>query len=447
MHNPVAKPFDRVGELLARTTLSARSLLAAGALLSLLLAIAGQAVAALVSLTLTLAWVVAVIVWRKGVDPGALGGGGGSPRGSPVTAREASLNALLSALPDAALALDSAGRVVAGNSAATALFPSAAGRQLALVIREPELLAAVEEASSTGTTRDIQCRLPPPIDQTLAARVAPLASVMPGTDAAIVVLLRDVSEQERLSRMRADFVANASHELRTPLASLKGFIETLQGAAKDDVAAREQFLAIMHEQASRMARLIDDLLSLSRIEMREHVPPQGSADLIAIVDEVCKVLRPLAEKAGIRLETAELVGPGAVIGDKDELVQVVHNLVQNAIKYGRGGGKVAISLSREAGRLVLRVADDGIGIAPEHLPRLTERFYRVNAKESRERGGTGLGLAIVKHIVSRHRGQLRIESQPGRGSTFAVSLNAEPRAQIGKTDRDDSDASASRRSG
>jgi two-component system, OmpR family, phosphate regulon sensor histidine kinase PhoR len=202
----------------------------------------------------------------------------------------------------------------------------------------------------------------------------------------------------------------------------------LQGAARNDTAARERFLAIMHVEASRMSRLIDDLLSLSRVEMREHLAPRDAVDLAGIADELTRALEPVAHQAGRKLAVEIDARPANVRGDRDELVQVLQNLMQNAIKYGRDGGLATVRIAHGAHRIDLSVTDDGIGIAPEHLPRLTERFYRVNAKDSRERGGTGLGLAIVKHIVNRHRGELRIASTIGKGSTFTVSL---PRAQAG----------------
>ena len=228
--------------------------------------------------------------------------------------------------------------------------------------------------------------------------------------------------------MRADFVANASHELRTPLASLKGYVETLQGKAKDDAEARARFLKIMEEQAERMSRLVDDLLSLSRVEMREHLPPSDDVDLGPILREVAQALEPVATRAGITLNLAAGEGEMVVRGDADELTQVFQNLIHNAIKYSDTGGKVEIVLRREpatSGRppgLRVDVVDDGPGIPPQHLPRLTERFYRVNAAASRQKGGTGLGLAIVKHILNRHRGELVISSKLDQGSTFSVLL-------------------------
>ena len=241
--------------------------------------------------------------------------------------------------------------------------------------------------------------------------------------AVVLVYLRDLTEQDRLSAMRADFVANASHELRTPLASLKGFIETLQGPARTDVASHARFLDIMNAQADRMTRLIDDLLSLSRIEMRAHIPPSLFVDLNEIAGSVVAGLEPQAKLVGATVTVQPLAGGAIVRGDHDELLQAVQNLVQNAIKYGRDGGRVDVRIEVAAGqRLTLNVTDDGPGITPEHLPRLTERFYRVNAASSRDRGGTGLGLAIVKHIATRHRGTLTITSTAGHGSTFTLNL-------------------------
>jgi two-component system phosphate regulon sensor histidine kinase PhoR len=240
---------------------------------------------------------------------------------------------------------------------------------------------------------------------------------------AILITFRDQTTTDKLAQMRADFIANASHELRTPLASLRGFVETLQGPAREDPAAREKFLNIMASQAARMTRLIDDLLSLSRVEMKVHLRPTGLVDLNEIASYVAQTLEPLAEGSNAKIEVHALDTPARIRGDREELVQVLQNLVHNALKYGREGGRVDIRLAREPGkpnRVSVAVTDDGPGIAPEHLPRLTERFYRANVATSREKGGTGLGLAIVKHIVNRHRGDLRIASRVGQGSTFTV---------------------------
>ena len=244
---------------------------------------------------------------------------------------------------------------------------------------------------------------------------------------------RDVSEIRRSEQLRADFVANASHELRTPLASLTGFIDTLRGHAKDDPVARERFLEIMSGEANRMRRLIDDLLSLNRIEMNEHNPPSGEVDVVLLVRDAADVLKPLADSDRMQIEI-EAAGPLRAIGDRDELTQVFQNLIHNAIKYGREGGRVRVRFGRSdasgirngSEQVFVAIEDEGEGIPREAIPRLTERFYRVDVKRSRERGGTGLGLAIVKHILNRHRGRLEINSVPGRGSTFTAWLPAAP---------------------
>jgi two-component system phosphate regulon sensor histidine kinase PhoR len=226
--------------------------------------------------------------------------------------------------------------------------------------------------------------------------------------------------------MRADFVANASHELRTPLAALSGFIETLQGSARDDAKARERFLAIMQDQARRMARLIDDLLSLSRIELNAHRRPDTAVDLVPIVRQVVDGLETLARDRGVTVQV-EAADALMVPGDRDELIRLFENLIENALKYGAAGKRVditprqAVTLDGEP-EAQIAVRDYGPGIAPEHVPRLTERFYRVDVRESRAQGGTGLGLALVKHILNRHRGRLSIASMPGAGATFTVHL-------------------------
>jgi two-component system phosphate regulon sensor histidine kinase PhoR len=248
--------------------------------------------------------------------------------------------------------------------------------------------------------------------------------------------------------MRADFLANASHELRTPLASLTGYIETLRGHAKDDAVARERFLGVMAAQAGRMARLIDDLMSLSRIELNEHIAPEGRVDVVLAVLDVIDALTPLAAERGVKLSTRLAArGSAMIVGDRDQLLQVAQNLIDNAVKYSPNGGTVevevadgltadeAITPTRHGGArlsllnpdlvggerfVVLRCADCGPGIAREHLPRLSERFYRVEGQKSGERLGTGLGLAIVKHITNRHRGGLAIESVEGQGTTMTA---------------------------
>jgi two-component system phosphate regulon sensor histidine kinase PhoR len=268
-----------------------------------------------------------------------------------------------------------------------------------------------------GTYRAVVEPLPrPAVDGTLA-----------------VVALHDVTELTRVERMRADFVANASHELRTPLAALLGFIETLQGPAKDDAEARHRFLGIMHQQAGRMSRLVADLLTLSRIELSEHSRPIGRADLGAILKRVTETLEIQARTKKIRIAVDFPPDLPPVNGQDDELSQIFQNLVDNAIKYGREGTDVEVKAcvaaetppaypDRTAKAIAVAVRDRGEGIARENLPRLTERFFRVDTARSRRLGGTGLGLAIVKHSVNRHRGALAIDSVLGEGSTFTVYL-------------------------
>jgi two-component system, OmpR family, phosphate regulon sensor histidine kinase PhoR len=347
-----------------------------------------------------------------------------------ATARTASaMHVMAEALPDPVILLNPAGHVLFCNAPARGLFASLReGSHISSVIRTPEFLDAVSGAPDRGRAVTVTYAERVPVGRRMAATVAPLTR---GTERGgnILVLLRDLTEGERINQMRADFIANASHELRTPLASLRGFIETLQGTAKDDSGARERFLPIMAEQASRMTRLIDALLSLSRVEMNAHVPPSDLVDLNDVLNHAKDTLDPLVRETAFRFDVGRFPRPAIVRGDRDELVQVLQNLVQNALKYGDKGGQVRIeakhipSLGRQGGRYAIAVIDNGPGITPEHLPRLTERFYRVDVASSREKGGTGLGLAIVKHILNRHKGELAIASMPGKGSTFTIMLN------------------------
>jgi two-component system, OmpR family, phosphate regulon sensor histidine kinase PhoR len=245
----------------------------------------------------------------------------------------------------------------------------------------------------------------------------------------VLITVHDLTPLRRMEEMRADFVANASHELRTPLATLSGFIETLQGPARDDTPARERFLGIMKQQAFRMARLIDDLLSLSRIELNAHVRPETPVDLVTTVRQVTDAMQTLAQDRGVQIVFEAPAEPIVVTGDRDELVRVFENLVENALKYGAAGKRVEITVTRTTGSVaeaVVSIRDFGPGISPEHLPRLTERFYRVDVAQSRSEGGTGLGLALVKHILARHQGRLTIDSTLGQGATFAVRLPLRP---------------------
>jgi two-component system, OmpR family, phosphate regulon sensor histidine kinase PhoR len=332
---------------------------------------------------------------------------------------------LIGGLPAAAIALDRDGRVIAFNATASAIAPALRRGEAALItLRMPELVEAIRRAAATQTPQRVEFFERVPVDRWFEAFVTPVE--LAGGDI-LLMTFNDLSPLRRVEEMRADFIANASHELRTPLAALLGFIETLQGSAKDDPAARGKFLAIMQGQATRMARLIDDLLSLSRIELNAHLKPNTPVDLAPIVRQVADGLQTLARDRGVDIKVTAPATPLVVLGDRDELIRALENLVENALKYGAPGKRVDVKLSRgtaadDQAEAVASVRDYGPGIAPEHMPRLTERFYRVDVRESRAQGGTGLGLALVKHILNRHRGRLSIESAPGEGATFTVHL-------------------------
>lgn len=338
--------------------------------------------------------------------------------------------AVIDAIPTAALALDATGTLLHHNRLAAEMFPRIrSGLPMSQVSRSPDLLVAVDRALASEEERiDVELIERVPVERRVAATVSWLARSGKPYAPHVLVTFRDLTEQDRLGQMRADFIANASHELRTPLASLRAFVETLQGPARDDANARKRFLQLMASQAERMTRLIDDLLSLSRVEMRVHLPPRGIVELNETAAYVCQSLEPVAEAAKAKVTLVREGAPARIRGDREEIVQVLQNLIQNAIKHGREGGNIEVRVGRDAPRgasgakVWVSVTDEGPGIAPEHLPRLTERFYRVNVTSSREKGGTGLGLAIVKHILNRHRGELRIASRLGAGSTFTASF-------------------------
>jgi two-component system, OmpR family, phosphate regulon sensor histidine kinase PhoR len=340
----------------------------------------------------------------------------------PAVWPETSVKLFAEALPDPCFVLDRRGMVRYANAGAAAAFPIKPGDPLAFRLRVPELTAAFDRVAKGGKPERVEFSERVPTERWFAAWFARLDS--PSVGDFVVMILDDLSERRRIDRIRVDFVANASHELRTPLASLAGFIETLQGSARDDPEARERFLAIMHGQAMRMSRLIDDLLSLSRIELKVHVKPSDPVDLVPIVSHLTDSLEPLARDLGVVIEADMPGGPVVVTGDRDELVQVFENLIENAIKYGQSGKRVVVTVApaRASGGPVVSVRDFGPGIAEEHLPRLTERFYRIDVEESRQHRGTGLGLAIVKHILARHGARLSIESRLGEGALFSVAF-------------------------
>jgi two-component system, OmpR family, phosphate regulon sensor histidine kinase PhoR len=354
----------------------------------------------------------------------------------------AAAEAVIDAVPDPLILLDGRRQIVRANAQAAAFVGAVSTpRDLAVALRNPSVLAAADAVLRGEAARVVDFTVTVPIERQLRARYARIEA--PSLDGAVAVLtLNDITQLKRAEQMRADFIANASHELRTPLSTLIGFIETLRGAAREDAEARERFLAIMHDQASRMTRLVEDLLSLSRIELNEHVMPKNRVALGPLLHRVVEAmeLRAAARRMPILLDLS--AGLPDVLGDHDELAQVFQNLVENAIKYGRAGTEITIGaeIPRQLARsgaigsiplVSVTVRDHGDGIAREHLPRLTERFYRIDTARSREMGGTGLGLAIVKHILNHHRGSLEIESTSGVGSVFKVLLRAHPAASGG----------------
>jgi two-component system, OmpR family, phosphate regulon sensor histidine kinase PhoR len=367
-----------------------------------------------------------------------------------VAGAGAAAQRILELLPEPVLLVraseDFGPEIAYGNRAARDLYRmELVGAPVGAALRRPEVLEAIDEALATGDPGEVAFETIGVQPRFWRAFAQPLQS-SPVRE--LVILLRDETDARRTERMRADFLANASHELRTPLASLAGFVETLRTHAKDDAAARDRFLGIMAEQAGRMARLIDDLLSLSRIELNEHIAPEGRVEMGQVLSDVADATRPITAAREVAVEVQRPAQPAVVVGDRDQLVQVIQNLVDNAAKYSRRGERVRVTLEvapdLEAARapsqegavalsllspdsrdgpayVVVRVADRGPGIARQHLPRLSERFYRV---EGQKGGGTGLGLAIVKHVVNRHRGGLSVESAEGEGTTFSVYLPA-----------------------
>jgi two-component system phosphate regulon sensor histidine kinase PhoR len=352
------------------------------------------------------------------------------------------VESVLSGLPDPVVALDRNGDVVALNARASAMAPALRrGEPVSLALRVPEVLDSIRRAVASGASQRVEFFERVPLDRWYEAIVTPIAfgaaaprgaapvGAAPGAapPGLVLVAFHDLTPLRRVEEMRADFIANASHELRTPLAALSGFIETLQGSARDDTAARLRFLPIMQAQATRMARLIDDLLSLSRIELNAHLRPDKPVDLVGIMRQVADSLQTLARDRGVEISVQAAADRLLVLGDRDELMRVFENLIENALKYAASGKKIDIALAigdgtKSAREASVKVRDFGPGIAPEHLPRLTERFYRVDVTESRAQGGTGLGLALVKHILNRHGGRLTIESIAGQGATFTAHL-------------------------
>jgi two-component system, OmpR family, phosphate regulon sensor histidine kinase PhoR len=372
----------------------------------------------------TMAALYAAILLLAVVIPGAVEIANPAAIGTDAgdSLRDQTVRDMADALLDPCIILDRRSTVVHRNPAAIEQFPGLVdGSPIAFSMRAPALLTAIEAARRTGQRQTVELHLTVPNETWHKLSVAHFA----GEDGVLVATLQSLTDQRRLDSMRTDFVANVSHELRTPLTSLIGFIDTLLGPAANDTANREKFLHIMRSQAGRMSKLIDDLLSLSRIEMRQHVRPTGKVELTGLLREVREGLQNQATEAKVAVNLALPDEDVIAVGDRDELYEVFENLIENAVKYGGDGGKVDIALAASgnaASRWQVSVTDYGVGVEAEHVPRLTERFYRVDADASRQKKGTGLGLAIVKHILARHHGALSIKSQPGQGTRVEVLL-------------------------
>ncbi len=345
----------------------------------------------------------------------------------------AAAEALVDRLPAPLYLVDGDLVVLRGNAAGASMIDKdITGRDFSEGFRQPELIDAITGVIETGEGASIRLEFPVPVERAYLISIAPIAPAAPGNGGlprqahdsapAALIMMLDITLVLRTEQLRADFVANVSHELRTPLSSLIGFIETLRGPARDDLEAQDRFLGIMQEQADRMYRLIADLLSLSRIEMEEHSTPQDKVNLNDVIQKVIDGLTIKAMNRGMTVTMDMADRQMTVQGDEDQLTQVFQNLIDNALKYGEKQSEVKIAGVESGERVTISVRDHGAGIPREHLPRLTERFYRVDAARSRELGGTGLGLAIVKHIVNRHRGKLTVTSEPGDGSTFTISM-------------------------
>ncbi|MEP2715956.1 ATP-binding protein [Pseudophaeobacter sp.] len=335
----------------------------------------------------------------------------------------------LEAMPLPSVLVDQTERFIGANKEGRALLgEQILGRHFATILRQPSMTGAIEKTLADRSSRSARhLSNDGAQDTTYEVSLRYISGIGAVEGGAVLITFSDVTEREQASQMRRDFVANVSHELRTPLTALMGFIETLRGAARDDPNARDRFLTIMEGEASRMNRLVGDLLSLNRVESKERIRPKEELDLGAHLASVLKTVQPLAETAGTSLVFQPPEAPVEIIGDPDQLLQVFINLVENAIKYGGDRVEVTLELlerdiSLRAPAVKVQVIDNGPGIDPIHLPRLTERFYRADSHRSREQGGTGLGLAIVKHIVNRHRGKLRVKSDLGQGSCFSVTL-------------------------
>ena len=338
---------------------------------------------------------------------------------------------IINALPDPVILIDAERRIAGSNTATRSLLGTIyKGEDLSLTLRQPDILSAVDAVLAGAAIQTEEIIFSHPVMRTfeLSVSAIPGSETAPG-DAQVLLVLHDITATRAAESVRSEFIANVSHELRSPLVSLIGFLETLQTSAKDDPEAQERFLSIMGDEASRMRALIDDLLSLSKIEANEHNRPRGQVNLEHVLRTVCETLDQKAAHKAMSIDVVCKDPVPDIPGDPQELIQVFTNLVENAVKYGSDDSAVTVTIERvdripDIGDKGVRITVRNFGetIAPEHLPRLTERFYRIDKGRSRSVGGTGLGLAIVKHLVNHHRGRLVIESSPENGTLFSVFL-------------------------
>jgi two-component system, OmpR family, phosphate regulon sensor histidine kinase PhoR len=366
-----------------------------------------------------------------GDEVGTLGGAFnrmvGTLRGqlAALDAERAKGHTILDGMVEGVVALDARGRLVLMNPAARAILGVGAdapeGRPLLEVVRQKELADLVETARLAGAVARAELELPPPVSRTVAAQAAPLAFAPAASG--VLVVLHDVTELRRLERVRTEFVANVSHELRTPLTCIKGYLETLLDGAVDEPTHARRFLAVANAHAERLGRLVGDLLDLSNLESGRAVLTPVVVDIQTAAAEVASMFEPRASEKSLRL--VNRVPEGCrVRADRDRLTQILVNLVDNAVKFTETDGEIAVTAVRpRLGVVEVRVHDTGVGIPSTDLPRISDRFYRVDRTCSRALGGTGLGLAIVKHLVHAHGGELWIESLLGQGTTVRFTLS------------------------
>lgn len=364
---------------------------------------------------------------RSDTDQDKIGRSQAIGQNSQVRQNITAQSVLIDALQFPAYILDHKGSVIYANKSSHSVFGQInTSDRIFIRFRQPQLRQLIKKALREQISLTTEYNEPIPDDKWFGVEISPMVehdkkNLKPN----YLLGFHDLTEAKKIDQMRSDFIANASHELRTPLASLSGYIETIKGPARKDEKAIDRFTDVMLDQSQRMTRLVNDLLSLSRIEMQSHVKPSETIDLDEVVTSVVVSLESVAKQLNVNIEFNS-IGSVSILGDRDGLLQVFENLIENACKYGEEGGKVivAIELDEAEKQVTVSVQDFGPGIALEHQHRITERFYRVDVARSREKQGTGLGLAIVKHILNRHSTRLYVESKPEKGARFYINFPA-----------------------